>query len=76
MTDTTNAMTEIEAARQLALSVATLRAWRQAKTGPRFVRFGRAVRYLPADLEEYIERSAIDTQTESAPHRQEERLGE
>jgi predicted site-specific integrase-resolvase len=41
------AMNEIEAAERLGLSVATLRAWRHRGKGPRFVRLGRAVRYLP-----------------------------
>lgn len=74
---TTKAMTEGEAAEVLALSVATLRAWRQRKQGPRFVRFGRAVRYLPSDIEEYIQRSAIDNIAEPRPdaHRVSEEQG-
>lgn len=40
----TQALTERDAARLLGLSVATLRAWRLKGKGPRFVRFGRAVR--------------------------------
>lgn len=56
----TQALTEQEAARILGLSVATLRAWRLKSRGPRFVRFGRAVRYLEADIARYMEASAID----------------
>ncbi len=55
------AVTEGEAAERLGLSVATLRAWRHRRKGPRFVRFGRAVRYLPADLDEFIRASTVDT---------------
>ena len=55
------ALTECEVAKQLGLSVATLRAWRHRGRGPRFVRFGRAVRYLPADLDAFIRASAVDT---------------
>jgi excisionase family DNA binding protein len=55
------ALTEGEVAEQLGLSVATLRAWRHRGRGPRFVRFGRAVRYLPADLAEFVRASAVDT---------------
>jgi DNA-binding transcriptional regulator YiaG len=40
-----NALTETQAAEHLGLSIATLRAWRHRAKGPRFVRFGRAVRY-------------------------------
>src|SRR5687767_5929214 len=53
MTDGRAAVTEIEAATRLALSVATLRAWRHRGRGPRFVRFGRAVRYLAQDLDAF-----------------------
>jgi excisionase family DNA binding protein len=58
---TARALTEGEVAEQLGLSVATLRAWRHRGRGPRFVRFGRAVRYLPADLAEFVRASAVDT---------------
>lgn len=51
------AMNEIAAAKLLGLSVATLRAWRHRQRGPRFVKFGRSVRYLVPDLEAFIEGS-------------------
>jgi hypothetical protein len=51
------AMDEIAAARLLGLSVATLRAWRHRKQGPPFVKFGRSVRYLPVDLQAFIDGS-------------------
>jgi predicted DNA-binding transcriptional regulator AlpA len=53
----TSAMNETAAAQLLGMSVATLRAWRHRKQGPRFVKFGRSVRYLSADLETFIEGS-------------------
>ena len=55
-----HALTEHEVARRLGLSVATLRAWRLKGKGPRFVRFGRAVRYLAADVERFVEASVVD----------------
>ncbi len=58
-TSAQQALTEHEVAQQLGLSVATLRAWRLKRTGPRFVRFGRAVRYLSADVQQFVERSAV-----------------
>jgi excisionase family DNA binding protein len=61
-----NALTETQAAEHLGLSVATLRAWRHRGRGPRFVRFGRAVRYLRADLDAFISACAVDTQSVSA----------
>jgi predicted DNA-binding transcriptional regulator AlpA len=53
------ALTEHEVATRLNLSVATLRAWRSRRKGPRFVRFGRAVRYLPADVERFVQASVV-----------------
>jgi excisionase family DNA binding protein len=61
-----NALTETEAAEHLGLSIATLRAWRHRGKGSRFVRFGRAVRYLRADLEAFIRACAVDTGSVSA----------
>ncbi len=46
---------EAEAARVLHLSVKTLRRWRWAGKGPRFLKIGGAVRYDPADLEAFID---------------------
>jgi excisionase family DNA binding protein len=61
-----NALTETQAADHLGLSIATLRAWRHRGKGPRFVRFGRAVRYLRADLDAFIRACSVDTQSVSA----------
>jgi predicted site-specific integrase-resolvase len=47
-------LTETEAAHQLALNVKTLRRWRWAGKGPRFLKIGGAVRYDPNDLDEYV----------------------
>ncbi len=48
-------LTETEAAALLGLKVATLRRWRWAGKGPRFLKIGGAVRYDPADLEAFID---------------------
>ena len=56
----TRALTEREVSDLLGLSVATLRAWRHRGQGPRFLRLGRAVRYLPADLEDFVRASAVN----------------
>jgi hypothetical protein len=48
-------LTEAEAAARLGLKVATLRAWRHRARGPAFVRFGRSIRYLVADLDEFVQ---------------------
>jgi excisionase family DNA binding protein len=62
----TTALTERQVAEQLGLSVATLRAWRHRGKGPRFLRLGRSVRYLPSDVDEFVQASAIDTRADSS----------
>ncbi|MGV3518790.1 helix-turn-helix transcriptional regulator [Luteitalea sp.] len=57
---TSRALTEREVSDLLGLSVATLRAWRHRGQGPRFLRLGRAVRYLPADLETFVRASVVE----------------
>ena len=47
-------MTELDAATRLGLKVATLRAWRHQGKGPAFLRFGRAIRYLASDLDDFV----------------------
>jgi predicted DNA-binding transcriptional regulator AlpA len=53
------ALTEREVATRLGLSVATLRAWRMRRNGPRFVRLGRAVRYLDSEIDRYIQVNVV-----------------
>ena len=68
MTQGERAITEIEAAAMLGLSVATLRMWRHRGRGPTFVRFGRAVRYLTSELDDFVRRSTVvpnETTTQS-----------
>ena len=48
---------EDQAANILSLEVATLRRWRWAGTGPKFLKIGGAVRYDLAVLEAFIEAS-------------------
>ena len=64
--NTTRALTEREVAELLGLSVATLRAWRHRGKGPRFLRLGRSVRYLPADLADFVRASAVDRKAVSS----------
>jgi excisionase family DNA binding protein len=72
---TARALTEREVAELLGLSVATLRAWRHRGKGPRFLRLGRSVRYLPADVDEFVRASAVDTRSDSSSDEDSE-LGE
>jgi excisionase family DNA binding protein len=72
---TARALTEREVAELLGLSVATLRAWRHRGKGPRFLRLGRSVRYLPLDVDDFVRASAVDTRWESSSDEESE-LGE
>jgi len=64
--DSARALTEREVAELLGLSVATLRAWRHRGKGPRFLRLGRSVRYLPSDVVDFVHASAVDTRSDSS----------
>lgn len=63
---TPRALTEREVAERLGLSVATLRAWRHRGKGPRFLRLGRSVRYLPSDVDDFVRASAVDPPSDSS----------
>ena len=63
---TETALTESKVAEQLGLSVATLRAWQHRGKGPRYLRLGRSVRYLPSDVDNFVRASAVDTRSVSA----------
>ena len=54
------ALREYEASERLDISAATLATWRCRGKGPRYVRFGRAIRYFEADLDAYAESHAVD----------------
>ncbi len=45
---------EAEAAKILSVKVSTLRRWRWAGQGPRFIKVGFAVRYDPQQLKDYL----------------------
>ena len=49
-----------EAADYLAIGVGSVNYWRHKKTGPRFIRVGRQVRYRRSDLDTWL-----DTRTEA-----------
>ncbi len=50
-------LTELEAAALLSVEPTTLRRWRWAGHPPGFLKIGGAVRYDPAELQEFIEGS-------------------
>ena len=47
-------LTEQDVARQLHVSLASLRRWRLLRRGPQFIKVGALVRYRPEDLEEWL----------------------
>jgi hypothetical protein len=56
------AVDETEAARILGCTVACLRAWRQRKYGPTFIRVGRLVRYRPSELADFMDRNRVSAE--------------
>ncbi len=47
-------LTEKDVAKQINVSLATLRRWRLERRGPRFVKVCALVRYRPEDLEQWM----------------------
>ena len=58
---------EAKAAAILDVEVATLRRWRWAGKGPRFVKIGAAVRYDQADLTATIEAGRRNSTSDPGP---------
>ncbi len=65
--------TDIETARLLGVSVATVRRWRLLGRGPKYRKFGGSVRYFADDIEAFIAGSPTGGghQTEGKPTRTE-----
>jgi excisionase family DNA binding protein len=51
-------LTPEEAAAFLAMPVLTLQTWRAHRTGPRYYKIGRRVRYRHSDLERWLQQQA------------------
>jgi Helix-turn-helix domain len=47
-------LTEEDVARQLRVSVASLRRWRLERRGPQFIKVGSLVRYRPDEIEVWL----------------------
>jgi excisionase family DNA binding protein len=47
-------MREIEVAKRLNVSLASVRRWRLERRGPAFVKVGALVRYRPEDLDTWL----------------------
>lgn len=59
--ETTQLLTDIQAAEILNLSPQTLRNWRfiSSSNKPSWIKLGRAVRYRLSDIEAYLEKNRI-----------------
>lgn len=58
-------LTETEAGKRLGFSIRSLQKWRCYGGGPRFIRVSaRAIRYRPADLEQWIKDRAKTSTSE------------
>ena len=54
-----------QAAELIGLKANTLEIWRLRGTGPKYIKFGRAVRYRQSDLETYIEAQTRQSTSET-----------
>ena len=50
-------LAEGEIARQIGVSLHTIRRWRHERKGPAYLRMGRTIRYRQEDIDEFIARS-------------------
>lgn len=66
-------LTEEDVAKQLNVSVATLRRWRLERRGPQFIKVGSLVRYRPEELEAWL--AALPTGGMSAAARRPLQMG-
>ena len=55
-----------ETADRLGIKASTLRNWRSESRGPRYVKFGKLVRYRLADIAEFLDQKTRSTE---APER-------
>ena len=68
--ETDRLLHEAEVAKTLSVKVSTLRRWRWAGLGPRFIKVGFAVRYDPLDITAFIDaqrRSSTSEQSAATP---------
>jgi hypothetical protein len=61
ITDHDALLTESQAADALNLSIRTLQAWRTKRSGPSFVRAGRAIRYRRRDLYAWMDVNTVSS---------------
>jgi Helix-turn-helix domain len=61
ITDHDALLTEVQAADVLNLSIRTLQAWRTKRSGPSFVRAGRAIRYRRRDLYAWMDANTVSS---------------
>jgi predicted DNA-binding transcriptional regulator AlpA len=54
------AVNEHAAAEILGVAVQSLRNWRCMREGPSYVKLGKAVRYLLADIEDYLQKRRVE----------------
>jgi len=53
-------LTEESAAEYMAVSPSTLVSWRSRRTGPRYIKKGRLIRYKTQWIDEWLEASVIN----------------
>lgn len=54
-------LTEKQVARLLRVSLASVRRWRQRKTGPTYIKVGACVRYRREDVETWLRSRELRT---------------
>ena len=54
-------LSEADIAKQIGVSLATVRRWRRERTGPPYVKIAASVRYRQEDVDAYVAKSIVRT---------------
>ena len=65
--ETDRLLHEAEVGQILSVKVSTLRRWRWAGLGPRFIKIGAAVRYDPEELKVYLSKHVRSSTSDPGP---------
>ena len=52
-------LTPTEVSELLGVPIGTLKMWRYRRTGPRWLKLGRHIRYRSADISDWLDRVAV-----------------
>jgi len=61
MDDRERLITTAEAAQRIGVTTQAMSQWRAARRGPKFVRFGKVIRYSSDEINRWISSNTVET---------------